>query len=334
VKALIIGAGICGPVTAMALQRAGIGSIVYEAHRPTTRDVGSYLTVATNGLRALAAIEAETPVLVVGFPTSYRVLASGTGKHLGTVPNGSTRRESVFSHTIKRAHLHRALRERIPLSPPFRSRYGGHGQFREVLNRPKHHAPGLSGSLASQAMSSVRIRGATVDLGRGLRPVVVDLRVVLEGPTGSAFASVEAAVSQGLCDNREAAWGDNVYRQPQCERELHRCAVDASACVESSWRPGVVTVLVSVRTRSARRSRRTSAGSAGRALVRRYSLFPVDDAATPCHRCSTVLATVFPLRTMSMARFTSVNGKTSTRLSMLCSAANASIAIMSLRLPT
>lgn len=52
------------------------------------------------------------------------------------------------------------------------------------------------------------------------------------------------------------------------------------------------------------------------------------------HRRSTVLVTAFPLRTRSMARFTSVNGKTSTRLSTLCSAANASIALMSLRLPT
>ena len=42
-KAVIIGAGVCGPVTAMALQRAGIDAVVYEAHGPAT-DVGSYLT--------------------------------------------------------------------------------------------------------------------------------------------------------------------------------------------------------------------------------------------------------------------------------------------------
>ncbi len=32
-KALIIGGGIAGPVTAVALQRAGIESVVYEAYR-------------------------------------------------------------------------------------------------------------------------------------------------------------------------------------------------------------------------------------------------------------------------------------------------------------
>ena len=66
-KALVIGAGVCGPVTAMALQRAGIDPVVYDAHRPTTDDVGSYLTVATNGLDALSAIDADGPVRKAGF---------------------------------------------------------------------------------------------------------------------------------------------------------------------------------------------------------------------------------------------------------------------------
>jgi FAD-dependent urate hydroxylase len=32
--ALIIGAGIAGPATAMALQKAGIHAVVHEAHQP------------------------------------------------------------------------------------------------------------------------------------------------------------------------------------------------------------------------------------------------------------------------------------------------------------
>jgi len=37
-KALIIGGGVAGPVAAMALQRAGLEAIVYEAHpRPPRR---------------------------------------------------------------------------------------------------------------------------------------------------------------------------------------------------------------------------------------------------------------------------------------------------------
>lgn len=108
-KALIVGAGVCGPVTAMALERAGIDVVVYDAHGPTAADAGSYLTVATNGLDALRAIDAHGPVLKAGFPTCRSVLFSGTGKRLGTVPIGSTRGERDVSYTLKRAHLHRAL---------------------------------------------------------------------------------------------------------------------------------------------------------------------------------------------------------------------------------
>jgi FAD-dependent urate hydroxylase len=110
-KALIAGAGVCGPVTAMALQRAGIDTVVYEAHELSKTDVGSYLTVATNGLDALRAIDADAAVMAAGFPTSHTVLFSGTGKRLGTAPIGSTRDRRSVSHTIKRAHLHRVLRQ-------------------------------------------------------------------------------------------------------------------------------------------------------------------------------------------------------------------------------
>jgi 2-polyprenyl-6-methoxyphenol hydroxylase-like FAD-dependent oxidoreductase len=89
-KALLIGGGVCGPATAMALQRTGIDAIVYEAHE-AENDRGSYLTVATNGLDALCAIDAHVPVLAAGFPTRRTVLISGTGKRLGTVAIGSNR---------------------------------------------------------------------------------------------------------------------------------------------------------------------------------------------------------------------------------------------------
>lgn len=110
-RALIAGAGICGPVTAMALQRAGIDAVVYEAHERPAPDAGSYLTVATNGLHALAALDAHQPALEVSFPTPRIVMWSGSGRHLGTVPIGSTGRERLVSRTVKRAHLHRALHD-------------------------------------------------------------------------------------------------------------------------------------------------------------------------------------------------------------------------------
>ena len=110
-KALIAGGGVAGPVTAMALQRAGIEAVVYEAHVPGAADAGSYLTVATNGLDALRAIDADKPVLAAGFPTPTNVLWSGTGRRLGAVSNGGTLPDGTTAHTIRRARLYRALHD-------------------------------------------------------------------------------------------------------------------------------------------------------------------------------------------------------------------------------
>jgi FAD-dependent urate hydroxylase len=109
-RALIIGGGVAGPVAAMALQRAGIEAVVYEAYAPTTEEeVGSYLTVATNGIDALRAIGADRPVLDAGFPTPSNVLLSGAGRRLGAVSNGGRLADGTTAHTIKRARLYRAL---------------------------------------------------------------------------------------------------------------------------------------------------------------------------------------------------------------------------------
>jgi FAD-dependent urate hydroxylase len=110
-KALIIGGGIAGPVTAMALQRAGIYPIVYEAYAASAGTAGAFLTVAVNGLDALRVLDAHRPVLATGFPTRNIVFLSGTGKRLGEVPIGGTLPDGTVTHTIKRAHLYRALHD-------------------------------------------------------------------------------------------------------------------------------------------------------------------------------------------------------------------------------
>jgi FAD-dependent urate hydroxylase len=113
-RVLIIGGGVAGPVAAMALRRAGIEAVVYEAHTPTTttpatEEVGSYLGVATNGIDALRAIGADPPVLEAGFPTPTNLLLSGTGRRLGEVSNGGRLPDGTVAHTIKRARLYRTL---------------------------------------------------------------------------------------------------------------------------------------------------------------------------------------------------------------------------------
>jgi 2-polyprenyl-6-methoxyphenol hydroxylase-like FAD-dependent oxidoreductase len=108
-KALIIGGGIAGPVTAMALQRAGIDSIIYEARAPEETAGGAFLTVAVNGLDALRAIDAHGGVLECGFPSKTIELRSGTGKRLGAVPIGGELPDGTTTLSMRRTDLYLAL---------------------------------------------------------------------------------------------------------------------------------------------------------------------------------------------------------------------------------
>jgi 2-polyprenyl-6-methoxyphenol hydroxylase-like FAD-dependent oxidoreductase len=107
--ALVIGAGIAGPVAAMALRRAGIQPTVYESRPSGAEGVGAFLTIASNGIDALRAIGADQTALAAGFPTPTITLRSTTGKNLGTARTGLTLPDGTTSHTLKRADLYQAL---------------------------------------------------------------------------------------------------------------------------------------------------------------------------------------------------------------------------------
>lgn len=109
--ALIIGSGIAGPAAAMALQKAGIDSVVYEAHPTAAAGIGTFLTLATNGVDALRTLDADRPAVAAGFPTTAMVLWSGTGKRLGTVQVSATLAEGISGYTLKRADLYTALHD-------------------------------------------------------------------------------------------------------------------------------------------------------------------------------------------------------------------------------
>jgi 2-polyprenyl-6-methoxyphenol hydroxylase-like FAD-dependent oxidoreductase len=110
-NALVVGGGVAGPVAAMALQRGGMDPVVYEAYTGGADDAGAFLTFASNGLDALRAVDAHNLVMDKGFPTPRMEIQSGTGKHLGSVPNGGTLPDGTVSQTLKRADLYRALRD-------------------------------------------------------------------------------------------------------------------------------------------------------------------------------------------------------------------------------
>ena len=138
-RAIVIGGGIAGPVAAMALQRAGMGVELFEAHPRTDGEVGSYFTIAPNGLDALASVDALHLARAVGFPTRRNLLVDADGRRLGAAGLGAALPDGTGALTMKRHRLSRALlaeteRRRIPV------RYGARIMHAEVLADGRVHA--------------------------------------------------------------------------------------------------------------------------------------------------------------------------------------------------
>jgi FAD-dependent urate hydroxylase len=106
---LIIGAGVAGPAAALAMQKAGIEPIVYEADPECADGAGVFLTVASNGIDALRVLDADKAVLAAGFPTPGITLRSSTGKPLGKSMTGQRLPDGTVSQTISRSDLYQAL---------------------------------------------------------------------------------------------------------------------------------------------------------------------------------------------------------------------------------
>lgn len=105
---IIVGAGVAGPVTAMALQKAGFEAVLYEARQPEASRAGVFLTLATNGIEALRVLGSEG-VIEAGFETAWITLRNSAGKRLGRTPVGLTPPDGPTSKTIRRADLYHAL---------------------------------------------------------------------------------------------------------------------------------------------------------------------------------------------------------------------------------
>jgi len=108
--ALIIGGGIAGPVTAMALQRAGISATVHEAFDRTADGVGVFLSLATNGLDVLRTLDLLDAVRDTGFATP-RMVITMDGRRLAEFEHGGALADGTVAHTVRRAGLYTALRD-------------------------------------------------------------------------------------------------------------------------------------------------------------------------------------------------------------------------------
>jgi salicylate hydroxylase len=110
-RAVVIGGGVAGSASAIALARIGFEVTGYEAYEDPAGPVGSYVSLAVNGLRALDALGCLEPVRRAGFPVARQLMWSGRGKLLGDVARGRSPEDTLHSVTLMRADLVTALRE-------------------------------------------------------------------------------------------------------------------------------------------------------------------------------------------------------------------------------
>ena len=85
---LIVGAGVAGPALGIALRRAGIEPIVYEASDSPRDNGGAFLNLAPNGLSVLGALGLKRRLDSLGFQNDRLVFHNEIGRVLAEVPVG------------------------------------------------------------------------------------------------------------------------------------------------------------------------------------------------------------------------------------------------------
>jgi 2-polyprenyl-6-methoxyphenol hydroxylase-like FAD-dependent oxidoreductase len=78
-SALVVGGGIAGPVTAIALRKAGLEAQVVEAYPNSAEGIGGSLAIAANGLAALDLLDVGDAVRAIGLPIAQTRMAIGRG---------------------------------------------------------------------------------------------------------------------------------------------------------------------------------------------------------------------------------------------------------------
>src|SRR5499427_3461041 len=107
-KALIIGAGIAGPVVAMFMKRAGIDAAVYEAW-PYSTGVGGGLQIAPNGMHVLAELGLADELIRRGSVCESFDFYSQSGSRLGSLNRNMAARFGQPAVNMCRATLNEVL---------------------------------------------------------------------------------------------------------------------------------------------------------------------------------------------------------------------------------
>lgn len=106
--ALVIGGGIAGPATALALRKAGIEATVHEAYAEPADGVGGILTIASNGMAVLDLLGIGDAVRAIGEPMPGMAMADNRGRTIVTLKNVSGLQPG---QAVWRSEIYRALQD-------------------------------------------------------------------------------------------------------------------------------------------------------------------------------------------------------------------------------
>ncbi|MER8102345.1 FAD-dependent monooxygenase [Kitasatospora sp. NPDC094016] len=109
-RALVIGGGIAGPVTALALRRAGVEAVVFEAYESSAEGIGGTFMIAPNGLDALATVGLGAEVGAIGQPIGPMLIEDGRG---GVLAEFAGLPDLPPGRVMRRAELYEVLQRRL-----------------------------------------------------------------------------------------------------------------------------------------------------------------------------------------------------------------------------
>ena len=99
-RVVVAGGGVAGTACAVALAATGAEVTLYEAQADPAGPVGSFLSLAANGLRGLDVLGALDGVRAAGFAVPRQRMWAGNGKLLGDVARARTAQDPMISVTL------------------------------------------------------------------------------------------------------------------------------------------------------------------------------------------------------------------------------------------
>ncbi|MFV2022831.1 FAD-dependent oxidoreductase [Micromonospora sp. LOL_023] len=110
-EATVVGAGLAGSLTAVALARSGIATSVYEAYLDPAGTTGGFINLTANGLGALHSVGCLEQTQAKGIVVNRLCLWSGEGRLLGRASRSGRPAGRAMNLTIMRGDLVAVLRE-------------------------------------------------------------------------------------------------------------------------------------------------------------------------------------------------------------------------------